>query len=219
MSDPFPPNSHRSKAGPPEMEPKKIERITSGEVARGKRGLGRRFKETFFGGDLKTAAALAASAVVIPAIQDMVGEFFHTMVDNTIHGTERKTAYRRQSSSVPGGYGNVQPQINYSGMSTKPAAKVEQGGRTLSRSARSRHDFADIVIQDRREAEEVHERLYDLLSRYGSVAVADLYELTGIVSSHTDHKWGWTDLRGSRVLPLRGNQGYLLDLPEPQIFD
>lgn len=90
----------------------------------------------------------------------------------------------------------------------------------LSRASRTRHDFNDIVIQYRPEAEEVVSRMFDLLERYGSVEVADLYELTGIASSHTDHKWGWTDLRGARVRPIRGGKdGYLLELPEPQVFD
>lgn len=89
MSDTFPPNSHRSKSGPPKPEPKKIERVTSGEVDRRKRGLGRKFKETFIGGDFKTAAALAVGGVVVPAIQDMVGEFFHTMIDNVIQGDRK----------------------------------------------------------------------------------------------------------------------------------
>jgi hypothetical protein len=56
--------------------------------------------------------------------------------------------------------------------------------------------------------------MFDILSRYEVVLVADLYELTGIQTSHTDHRWGWNSLRGAKVVPIRG-KGYLLDLPEP----
>jgi hypothetical protein len=45
--------------------------------------------------------------------------------------------------------------------------------------------------------------------------VADLYELTGLESNHTDMKWGWTQLRGAKAVRLRTG-GFLLDLPEPQ---
>src|SRR3954454_10116741 len=86
---------------------------------------------------------------------------------------------------------------------------------SMSRRARARHDFDEIVLESRGEAEEVIDRMYDLLSRYDSVSVADMYELTGIQSAHTDQKWGWTDLRGSTVTRTRAG-GYLLDLPEPQ---
>jgi hypothetical protein len=83
----------------------------------------------------------------------------------------------------------------------------------MSRMARSRHDFDEIVLQSRTEAEEVIDRLFDLVSRYDTATVADLYELVGIQGSHTDHKWGWTDLRGADV--SRTRDGYLLDLPDP----
>jgi hypothetical protein len=70
------------------------------------------------------------------------------------------------------------------------------------------------VIASRQEAEEVLDRMYDLISQYDAVTVAELYELTGLESSHTDQKWGWEDLRGSGVGRVRGG-GYLLELPEP----
>jgi len=40
------------------------------------------------------------------------------------------------------------------------------------------------------------------------------YELVGLDSTHTDHKWGWEELTGAGVSRIRG--GYLLDLPEPE---
>ena len=89
--------------------------------------------------------------------------------------------------------------------------------RVMSRQARSRHDFDEIVLETRAEAEEVIDRLFDLVSRYESATVADLYELVGLPSSHTDHKWGWTDVRGAGA--TRTRDGYLLDLPEPRPFE
>jgi hypothetical protein len=87
--------------------------------------------------------------------------------------------------------------------------------RTLSRGSRARHSFDEIVIQSRPEAEEVLDRLYDLISKYELARVSDLYSLTGFESSHTDYKWGWTELTGSGVSRVRSG-GYLLDLPEPE---
>jgi hypothetical protein len=84
----------------------------------------------------------------------------------------------------------------------------------LSRPARMRHAFDEIVINTRPEAEEVLDRMFDLISKYDAVAVSDLYELTGITATHADHKWGWDDLRGSNVGRVRGG-GYLLELPDP----
>jgi len=41
--------------------------------------------------------------------------------------------------------------------------------------------------------------------------------LVGLAATHTDNKWGWTDLSGAGVSRIRG--GYLLDLPEPEPLD
>lgn len=90
--------------------------------------------------------------------------------------------------------------------------------QTLSRMSRARQSFDEIIIPSRQEAEEVLDRLFDLISKYDTATVADLYELTGLSSSHTDHKWGWEELRGASVGRIRGG-GYLLNLPEPQSLE
>jgi hypothetical protein len=97
----------------------------------------------------------------------------------------------------------------------QPSTTSASSPRTLSRRSRARHDFDELIIPSRQEAEEVIDRMFDLLSRYGEVSVADLYELTGIQSSHTDMKWGWRELRGTKAIRLRQG-GFLLDLPEPE---
>jgi hypothetical protein len=87
----------------------------------------------------------------------------------------------------------------------------------MSQRGRAKHDFDEIVLDQRAEAEEVIDRLYDVVSRYEQATVADLYDLVGLSSTHTDHKWGWTDLRGAGVSRIR--DGYLLDLPDPEPLD
>jgi hypothetical protein len=87
----------------------------------------------------------------------------------------------------------------------------------MSQRGRAKHDFDEIVLDQRSEAEEVIDRLYDVVNKYEQATVADLYDLVGLSSNHTDHKWGWTDLRGSGVSRIR--DGYLLDLPDPEPLD
>jgi hypothetical protein len=53
-----------------------------------------------------------------------------------------------------------------------------------------------------------------LIEKYETVSVADLYELLGVTSSYTDEKWGWVDLREATIRRVR--DGYLLDLPKPE---
>lgn len=208
--DSFPANSQKAKVA---SEPKKIERVTSAEARPRKRGLGRRFKEAFIGGDARTAGEYMLTDVVVPAIQDTLIDAFQGGFERLIKGESARP--RRGSTS---GYPSV-PHIDYGGQSRRPTAAARPSQpRTLSRQARSRGTFDELIIPSRQEAEEVIERMFDILSRYGVVSVADLYEMTGIQSNHTDMKWGWYDLRGARSSRQRSG-GYLLDLPEPEPLD
>lgn len=208
--DDFPANSLKAKA--PTPEPKKLERVTSGPVRR-RKGLGRKFKETFIGGSAKTAGEYMAKEVVIPAVRDTLHDALQGGLEKFIYGESK--GGRRPSAPPTSGYANL-GQVDYTprGMSSrKPPTQ------TLSRQSRSRQDFGEIVIESRRDAEEVVEQMFNVLGRYGQVAVADLYDLCGIEPGHTDYKWGWTDLQGAQPRPIRGGGGYVLALPKPQTLD
>jgi hypothetical protein len=205
----FPPNS--SKARVPD-EPK-VERITSAETVRRKRSLRRQFKETFVGGDMKSVMHYMMLEVVVPAIQDTLIDAFQGGVERLIRGENV-----RSRRSMPGGGYNNLGHVAYDRMRTGPPRAQQASPRMLSRRARARMEFDEIIIPSRQEAEEVIERMFDVLSRYGSVSVALLYEMTGVQASHTDHKWGWTELRGAKAVRLRQG-GFLLDLPDPEPFN
>jgi hypothetical protein len=205
----FPPNSQASKKVP---EDKKIERVTSGEVIRKKKSLRKRFSESIIAGDAKTSTRFVVLDVLIPAMQDMFIEVIQSGVEKWVRGDSRRP-YRGGATSLahPNPYG----QINYTRYSSP--ARTPSSQRALSRAARSRHDFDGIVLESRAEAEEVIDQLFDVVSRYETATVADLYELVGLAPSHTDNKWGWTDIRGAGV--SRSRDGYLLDLPDPIPID
>jgi hypothetical protein len=210
----FPANSQkaktRSEAPPMGERREKVERVTSAEASRRKRGLGRQFKDTFIGGSARMAFDYMVTDVVVPAIRDTIFDAIQGGLDRLIYGDHRP---RRGTPSSY--YSPNPPRVNYQGMSSIPRPNPSSPSRMLSRRSRARHDFDELIIPNRAEAEEVLDRLYDELSRYGSVSVAILYELTGIQSSHTDHKWGWTSLQGSRLKRI-GDGSFLLDLPEPE---
>jgi hypothetical protein len=206
----FPANSQKAKRGPVEPEPKKIERVTSATAERRPRGLGKKFKETFVGGSAKMAIEYMITDVVVPAIQDTLIDAFQGGIERLIKGEGS-----RRRSGTPSGYGNV-GHVAYNRMSSAPTRATTS--RMLSRQSRTRQDFDELVIPSRQEAEEVLERMYDILSRYEVVTVHDLYELTGVAGTHIDKKWGWEDLRGARADRLR-NGSYLLNLPDPEPLD
>lgn len=202
----FPPNSETSKKRAPEG--KKVERITSGEVTRKRKSLRKQFSETFIAGDAKTAINYGIFEVMLPAARDMIFDAISEAFRSLMFGDSRRGRGSRPPQSGATGY------VSYNRYSMQ-----NQSGpaRAMSRMARARHNFDEIILDQRTEAEEVIDQLFDIVSRYDSATIADLYELVGISSSHTDHKWGWTDLHGAGVSRIRG--GYLLDLPDPVPLD
>lgn len=204
-SENFPPNSAASKKIGDNVEEKNIKRVTSGEAIRKKKSLRKQLRETFIAGDLKTSVRYVAFDILLPTLRDMLWEAGSGGIEKLIFGESR----RRGSTppvSGPTGY------VSYNRYSMG-GSRMSGPQRAMSRMARARHDFDEIVLASRVEAEEVIDRLFDLVSRYETATVSDLYELVGIPSSHTDNKWGWSDLRGAGVSRVR--DGYMLDLPDP----
>lgn len=202
----FPSNSHKSKAEPRE----KIEPVTSGEAIRRKRGLGRQFKDTFFRGTGKDAMSFAIEDVVVPAIRDTLHNAIQGGIERLIYGDSHRAP--RPYSGWAGHSASSQSKVDYAGYSQPNKSPAQ---RILSRGSRARHSFDEIVIPSLQEANEVLDRMYDWMSRYGAISVGELYELTGIAPDHTDMKWGWTHLTGAKAV---GNpqRGYVLSLPRPQ---
>jgi hypothetical protein len=197
----FPPNSDASKR----VVDKDITRVTSGETVRRKRSLRKQFSETFVAGDLRTAMQYVMFDVLLPAAKDMIVDAGSSGIEKLIFGESRRRGATTPQAGATG-------YVSYNRIAMGPS-RMPSPARVMSRRARTRHDFDEIILDSRTEAEEVIDRLFDLVSRYETASVADLYELVGISSTHTDHKWGWTDVRGAGVSRVR--DGYLLDLPEP----
>ena len=203
MEPEFPPNSEVSKLQAQEEPQKDIEPVTS-EAIRRRKPLRKKFSEVFIAGSAKTAIGYALWEVLLPAAKDTVVEVITQGVEKLFFGDSRRRGSLPPQSG-PTGY------VSYNRYSMQSRMSAPQ--RVMSRQARARHDFDEIVLESRTEAEEVIDRLYEVISRYESATVADLYQLVGLSSNHTDHKWGWTDIRGAGV--SRSRDGYVLDLPEP----
>lgn len=210
----FPSNSDKTRRPeePPEDHRPKVERITTAEATRRKQGLGGKFKSTFIGGSARLAVEYMVMETVIPAIQDMFIDAFQGGIERLIKGDSA-----RPRRGIPRGYTNV-GHVDYTSSSRATPTRASMASRPLSRESRTRQTFDDLLIPSRQEAVDVIDHMFDLLSQYGVVYVADLYELTGIQSSHIDHKWGWTSLRGAKARRMN-NGAFLLDLPEPESLD
>lgn len=184
---------------------KKVERIVEGDVVRRKKTTSSRMVESF-----SSVMTYVGRDVILPAAKDMLSDAVAQGVDQLLFGESRGRRHRQTKNN---GY------VSYNRYSTAGKKKDPdpRADRPLSRSARATHDFDEIILSSRIEAEEVLDRLFDLVGRYESATVSDLYELVGIQSKYTDDNWGWLDVRGATVRRVRS--GYMLDLPAPEYLD
>ena len=75
----------------------------------------------------------------------------------------------------------------------------------------------EVVLEDRKDAEEVLSRLTDMIVNYDVATIADFYDLVGINASFVDNKYGWYDLGAARVHRVKA--GYSIFLPRPRAID
>ena len=202
----YPSNSHRSQ-----LPPKNVQQVTSKPATLRKRPLGRRMAEMFTGDDARSVGGYVMFDIVIPAVKDLVFEIITGGSQRALWGsasTRRPQAPPKSSirTSVPGG----PSYIDYSGQSS-PA----QQGHRMSPAAQAQHNFDEIVVASRGEAEMILTRMCELVELYGVASVSDLYSMAGVTNpSYVDNRWGWKDLGSARVLRIPQG-GYVFNFPRP----
>lgn len=196
----YPANSQRARTEPekPAERPKQ-DPVVTGEVRKRKQGLGSRIFHDIVAEDGRSVVHYVVMEVLLPAAKSTISDVVSQGIERMLYGDTRP------KRGVRPGY------TNYSQQAVRSSAPLNDPRPTLSRQARATHEFNEVLIINRVDAEEVLDRLRDLINQYGFASVADLYELTGITGEFTDNSWGWDDLRSASIRPVRG--GYILDLP------
>ena len=188
------PNSNRFKNGEQEPE-KRVEKVVTGKVIAKKKSGVRKFADEFINEDVKNIKSYVIGDVLIPAIKDAISDIVRNGIDMILYGGSRP-GYKRSTVD----------KISYSSYS-KSDSRYRDSRPATSYNA---YSLDDIILETRREAEEVVDRMYELLDTYGLVRVADLYDMVGRTGNYTDNKYGWTSIRADIV---RVREGYLIKMP------
>lgn len=195
--DEFKPNSHRSKEEPPEEAVKKVEKVVTGAVSvRKKSGL-RELTEEFMTKDVDSVKNYVLLDVLIPAIKKAVSDIVTNGIDMLLYG---ESGGKRS--------GGVASKVSYRNYYDQ---RRDREDPTVQR-AKTGYRYDEVVFDTRGDAESVLMRMEEIIEEYGMVAVADLYDLADIKGTHTDFKYGWTDLHAA--VPVRTRDGYILRLPK-----
>lgn len=219
MESEFPSNSkganRRPSSGEKPAAEKRVDQVVTGKVVRRKKSLGKRFTEVFVNGpDSRSVFDYVFFDILVPAGKDLFMDATYAGLERKIYGEVRSTG-RRGYSRGPG-------RTDYNRISTGSVLRSDPRGAPredprMSRRGRATHDFGEIVLESRVQANEVIDTLYEIISKYEIATVADLYAALGESSNYTDNKWGWDDMRGADSERVR--DGYLLVLPRPKPID
>lgn len=199
---PLPSNSNREKAS--EETSRVIKPVVTKGVKEKQPSLGAKVKESIVGDDARSVSEYLLMDVVIPATKRTISDVVSQGIDRLLFGEVRS---RPRSGETR--YTSYSARSRYA---SEPRS-IYAEPRNISYRSRAQHDFSELVIEDRGEAEAVIDQLGNIIDQYSVATVADLYDLVGISSSFTDRKWGWDDIRGAEI--RRTRDGYLLILPRP----
>lgn len=194
----YKPNSHKYKEeqnnAPAE---KRVEKVVRGTAKVKKKSGVHKLADVFISEDIKNVKSYAVMDVLVPAVKKAISDIVKDGIDMIFYGGKTKRS----------GGGTVAGRISYADYYNR-----DNGSRPVENATRSGYSPNDIVVETRGEAEEVIDRMNELIAEYGEVSVADLYDLVGITGNYTDNNYGWDNITNAE--PVRVNGGYLISLPK-----
>lgn len=193
----YKPNSYKSREAQKEglAEKPKVEKIVTGGVRTKKKSELSKFKDVFIAEDMENIKNYILMDVLVPAFKKAVSDIVRNGIDMLLYGEVGSD--KRSSTSSKVSYRSYYDRNN---------------DRSSNHRAKTAYGYDDIVLDSRGEAEEVLDKLEELIETFKIASVADLYDLVGISCDYTANNYGWTSLRSASVVRVR--DGYLLKLPK-----
>lgn len=197
------PNSNRFKEEQKDKErEKKIEKVVTGKVITRKKSKLSKLTDEFISEDAKNVKSYVFGEVLIPAIKKAISDIVTDGIDIILYGESKRGSKRSTADRVS--YRNY---YDRDGRSTRSDRVGLSSG----------YSYDDIILNNRGEAEDVLNRMDELMDTYGLVRVADLYDLVGITGNYTDNKYGWTNIRNAEIVRVR--DGYMIKMPRAVPID
>ena len=191
----YKPNSHRSKeeVNNPPAEKKEIKPVVKGKVVKKKNNV-RKLTDVFVSEDVQNVKSYILMDVLVPAIKKAISDIVTNGIDMMLYGESGRTKKRSSADYVS--YNRY----------------YDRRDRDERYVTKSRYSYDDIIFESRAEAEEVLDRMSEIIDTYGAVSVADLYDLVDVSGTYTDNNYGWDNLRNAEAVRVR--DGYILKLPK-----
>lgn len=189
----YPGNSDRAK------EKKEIAPVAKARVKRestARKVVGEIIKE-----DARSVGETVLWDVIIPTVKNLISDTVTRGIESMLYGDSRPRSRNNYS--------------DYSGYSRPKGSRDRPVERRERRSARQAEpERNEIIFDTRSDANDVIDRMSDIIDQYGQASLADLNALIGASSNFIDDNWGWTDMGSFNVRQVR--DGFMLTHDEPQ---
>ena len=203
--DDYKPKSNRYKEEQKKQQEqaneKRAEKVVTGTVITKKKSGLRKFADDFMAEDAKNIKNYVFGEVLIPAAKKAIYDIVTNTFDMILYGGSR-----------PGNKHSTAGQVSYRNYYDR-GNSAPRDNRSISNS----YSYDDIILTDRREAQEVLDRMDEMMATYGLVRVADLFDLVGKSGSYTDNKYGWTSIRSAEIVRVR--DGWWIKMPRAVPID
>lgn len=176
-----------------------------------KKNLGQKFADAFISDSAKDVKSYIIMDVLVPGIKDTILNVMEMIFFGGTRGRRRSSSYSDNTS-----YRAFYQSEAYDDYG---APRRRDRGR---RDRRSRYDddkidYRCIIVRERRDAEDIVDKLKGRIEKYGEATKSDLFELVDLPSTHTDNNWGWIDPRDIGI--RRVQTGYLIDVADAEPLD
>ncbi len=196
----YKPNSHKSKEEAKDTSSeKKIEKVIGGTAKPQKKGEMQKFADVFISEDVGNVKNYILAEVLIPAIKKAISDVVTNGIDMILYGEAGRS--KKSSSSTS--------KVSYRAYYDRDGDRK----RDYTPAGPKGFDYDNLLFENRGDAEAVLDAMNDIISQYGVVSVADLYDLANVSNENFNaNKYGWMDIRGCKA--VRTRDGYILRLPK-----
>lgn len=212
--DSLKPNSHvyRENQRTAQEEPKsappreRIDPIVSKDgVVSTKKPLKKKLVDTFISDDARDVKSYVWLDVIVPTIKNTVLDIIEMMFFGSTTNRSRRDRARDRVS-----YSSYY-QSEYNGRKRNDVRdRRDRDSRTYQGDEKV--DYRNIILRNRKDAEEVVMDMKRRIDVYGQTTIADLLDLIDVSGNYVDNNWGWTDERDIGI--RRVSAGYLIDVAE-----
>lgn len=196
-------SANHKPAGAPEpaKERPKVAPLEGVTAKKLKPALGTRLRQAFTNDDARSVGDYLLFDVAVPAVKATLFDLIQGGASRALFGQGIQRNQPRNGSRID--YNQIsRGQVQVTPQGVAPQAVGPRNGQ---------FNFDNIIFPTRVGAERALTAMMETIENYGVFAVSDLYELVNLTGSWADDKFGWFNVNGADIVPIRN--GFVLELP------